>query len=101
MSKLCCYIPFRQTSESDDTCARTTPFADNNDKSRAIFIGGNKIKKVNSAKFLGVIIDEQLKNILQKTSLINWCNKQNWKFSSASSSNSTSETRWLITQKYF
>ena len=28
-------------------------------------------------------------------------NKQNWKFSSASSSNSTSETRWLFTQKYF
>ena len=27
--------------------------------------------------------------------------KQNWKFSSASSSNSTSETRWLFTQKYF
>ena len=51
---------FRPTSESDDTCARTRPFADKDDKSRAIFIGGNKIKKVNSAKFLGVIIDEQL-----------------------------------------
>ena len=59
MSK-CCYIHFRPTSESDDTCARTRPFADKDDKSRAIFIGGNKIKKVNSAKFLGVIIDEQL-----------------------------------------
>ena len=59
MSK-CCYIHFRPTSESDDTCARTRPFADKNDKSRAIFIGGNKIKKVNSAKFLGVIIDDQL-----------------------------------------
>ena len=28
-------------------------------------------------------------------------NKQKWKFFSASSSNSTSETRWLFTQKYF
>ena len=59
MSK-CCYIHFRPDFESDETCARTRPFADQNDKSNAIFIDGIKISKVDSTKFLGVIIEEKL-----------------------------------------
>ena len=59
MSK-CCFIHFRPTRETDETCARTRPFAHQNDISRAIFINGMKIEKVSSAKFLGVVIDEKL-----------------------------------------
>jgi hypothetical protein len=59
MSK-CCYIHFKPEFESDETCARTRPFADQNDISNAIFIEGTKISKVASTKFLGVIIDEKL-----------------------------------------
>ena len=59
MSK-CCYVHFRPTSESDETCARVRPFADENDKSRSIFIDETKLLKVCSTKFLGIIIDEDL-----------------------------------------
>ena len=59
MSK-CCYMHFRPTTEYDTTCARTRPFADSYDKSRAIFINGQKITKVKSTKFLGIFIDEKL-----------------------------------------
>ena len=59
MSK-CCYIHFRPTHEYDATCARVRPYADENDKSRAIFINDQKITKVQNTKFLGVVIDEKL-----------------------------------------
>ena len=59
MSK-CCYIHFKPVYEYDTTCARVRPYANENDKSRAIFINGQKITKVNHAKFLGVVIDEKL-----------------------------------------
>ena len=59
MSK-CCYIHFRPSVEYDETCARVRPFADENDKSRSIFINGIKIAKVSSTKFLGVVIDDKL-----------------------------------------
>ena len=51
-------MPF--STEYDTTCARTRPFADIYDKSRAIFINGQKITKVKSTKFLGIFIDEKL-----------------------------------------
>ena len=56
MSK-CCYIHFKPNFECDETCARVRPFANENDKTRAIFINGIQISKVSSTKFLGVIID--------------------------------------------
>ena len=59
MSK-CCYIHFKPDFENDETCARVRPYADQNDKSNAIFINEIKISKVESTKFLGVIIDEKL-----------------------------------------
>ena len=59
MSK-CCYIHFEPNKEYDETCARVRPYANENDKSRAIFINGQKISKVNHTKFLGVIIDDKL-----------------------------------------
>ena len=59
MSK-CCYVHFKPSSESDETCARVRPFADENDKSRSIFIDETKLLKVCSTKFLGIIIDEDL-----------------------------------------
>ena len=59
MSK-CCYMHFRPSTEYDTTSARTRPYADVNDKSRAIFINGQKIVKVRNTKFLGVIIDDKL-----------------------------------------
>ena len=59
MSK-CCYMHFRPNHEFDATCARARPYADENDKSRAIFINGKKIAKVKHTKFLGVVIDEKL-----------------------------------------
>ena len=59
MSK-CCYIHFQPASESDETCARVRPYANENDKSRAIFVNGHKILQVPSTKFLGVVIDEKL-----------------------------------------
>ena len=59
MSK-CCYIHFKPTIESDATCARVRPYADENDKTRAIFINNQKICKVQHTKFLGVVIDEKL-----------------------------------------
>ena len=45
MSK-CCYVHFKPLSESDETCARVRPFADENDKSRSIFIDETKLLKV-------------------------------------------------------
>ena len=60
MSK-CCFMHFKpKMNESDDTCARVRPYADTNDKSRAIFINGQQITKVESTKFLGVVIDNKL-----------------------------------------
>ena len=59
MSK-CCYIHFKPTQEYDATCARVRPYADQNDKSRAIFINGHRITKVQHTKFLGVVIDAEL-----------------------------------------
>ena len=59
MSK-CCFIHFKPQFEFDETCARVRPFANEDDKSRAIFINGKKICKVSSTKFLGIVIDEQL-----------------------------------------
>jgi hypothetical protein len=59
MSK-CCYIHFQPATGYDETCARIRPYADVNDKSRAIFINGKKIKKVSHTKFLGIVIDEKL-----------------------------------------
>ena len=59
MSK-CCYIHFKPTHEFDATCARVRPYANENDKSRSIFINGQKINKVRYTKFLGVVIDEKL-----------------------------------------
>ena len=59
MSK-CCYIHFEPRHQYDETCARARPYADENDKSRAIFINGRKITKVNNTKFLGVVIDDKL-----------------------------------------
>ena len=54
------YMHFRPTTEYDTTSARTRPYADVNDKSRAIFINGQKITKVKNTKFLGIIIDDKL-----------------------------------------
>ena len=59
MSK-CCYVHFKPKNESDDTCARVRPFANENDKSRSIFIDNTKLLKVCSTKFLGIVIDEDL-----------------------------------------
>ena len=59
MSK-CCYIHFKPPYESDETCARVRPYADEADKSRSIFINGTCIQKVTSTKFLGIIIDDKL-----------------------------------------
>ena len=59
MSK-CCYIHFKPAHESDTTCARVRPYANENDKSRAIFINNQKICQVQHTKFLGVVIDEKL-----------------------------------------
>ena len=59
MSK-CCYMHFKPNFESDDTCARIRPFANENDRSRTIFIDSTKIIKVSSTKFLGVIIDDKI-----------------------------------------
>ena len=59
MSK-CCYMHFEPNVEYDDTCARVRPFADENDRSKAIFIDSTKIVKVSSTKFLGVIIDDKI-----------------------------------------
>ena len=56
----CCYMHFKPNYEFDETCARTRPYADQDDKSRAIYINGNKIAKVNNTKYLGVVIDDQL-----------------------------------------
>ena len=59
MSK-CCFIHFQPSHTNDETCARARPYADENDKSRSIFINGRKIDKVSHTKFLGIIIDEKL-----------------------------------------
>ena len=59
MSK-CCSIHFKPQFEFDETCARVRPYADENDKSRAIYINEKKISKVSSTKFLGVVLDEKL-----------------------------------------
>ena len=59
MSK-CCYIHFLPAYESDETCARVRPYANEYDKSQGIFINGHKIIKVSNTKFLGVVIDEKL-----------------------------------------
>ena len=57
----CCFMHFKpKANESYDTCARVRPYADENDKSRAIFINGKKILKVESTKFLGVVIDDKI-----------------------------------------
>ena len=58
MSK-CSYIHFKPRFESDETCARVRPYANENDKSRSIFIQGKKIDQVTSTKFLGIVIDEK------------------------------------------
>ena len=59
MSK-CCFIHFQPKSTYDETCARTRPYLLNNDESKSIFINGQEIKKVSCAKFLGIIVDENL-----------------------------------------
>ena len=59
MSK-CSYIHFKPRFESDQTCARVRPYANEHDKSRSIFIQGKKIDQVTSTKFLGIVIDEKL-----------------------------------------
>jgi hypothetical protein len=41
----CCYMHFRPNHEFDATCARARPYADENNKSRAIFINGKKSQK--------------------------------------------------------
>ena len=53
----CCYIHFQPNlSRANLTCARTRAY----DRECSLLINNNKIKKVRSAKFLGVIIDEKL-----------------------------------------
>ena len=53
----CCYIHFLPNlSRVNQTCARTRVY----DKACSLLINNNEIKKVQSAKFLGVIIDEKL-----------------------------------------
>jgi hypothetical protein len=51
MSK-CCYVHFKPSNESDETCASVRPFSNDNDQSREIFINGKKITRVSRTKFL-------------------------------------------------
>ena len=53
----CCYIHFKPSLSRDkQTCARTRPY----EREYNLFVNDTKIKKVEHAKFLGVIIDEKL-----------------------------------------
>ena len=56
----CCFVHFQPKSTYDETCARTRPYLRNNDESNSIFINGQEIKNVSCAKFLGIIVDENL-----------------------------------------
>ena len=66
----CCFMHFQPTSTVDETCARTRPYLLCNDESRSIFINGIEIDKVNSTKFLGIIIDENLNWAAHKENLV-------------------------------
>ena len=53
----CCFIHFQpDLSRVKQTCARARPF----DRECQLFLNNQKLKKVQSAKFLGVVIDEAL-----------------------------------------
>ena len=53
----CCFIHFQpDLSRVKQTCARARPY----DRECQLYLNGQKLKKVQSAKFLGVIIDETL-----------------------------------------
>ena len=53
----CCFIHFQpDLSRVKQTCARARPF----DRECQLLLNGQKLKKVQSAKFLGVVIDETL-----------------------------------------
>ena len=57
----CCFIHFQPSKNMEvNSCSRTIPFVSNNHVSKAIYIDGKKLKEVDDAKFLGVIIDKNL-----------------------------------------
>ena len=57
----CCFIHFQPTKNIENNhCSRTVPFVGNKHISKAIYINGQKLKEVDSVKFLGVVIDKNL-----------------------------------------
>jgi hypothetical protein len=68
----CCYIHFEPTNDTSGTCSRSVPFVGNSDESKTLYINKKPIKKVTEAKFLGVVMDNQLnwiphaKNLIKK-----------------------------------
>ena len=56
----CCFIHFQPKVTNYESCARARPIPTADDRSQEIFVNNTRILKVTHAKFLGVIIDENL-----------------------------------------
>ena len=56
----CCYIHFVPTNDISGECSRSVPFVGNSDESKTLYINTTPIKEVTEAKFLGIVIDNQL-----------------------------------------
>ena len=56
----CCYIYFKPPNDISGICSRTEPFVGNSDESKTLYINNTPIKEVTEAKFLGIVLDNQL-----------------------------------------
>ena len=56
----CCYIHFEPPTDISGQCSRTMPFVGNSDESKTLYINEKPIMEVKEAKFLGVVLDNQL-----------------------------------------
>jgi len=66
----CCYIHFEPEKDTSGTCSRSEPFVGNSDESKTLYINNKPIKEVTEAKFLGVVLDNQLNWIPHAKTLV-------------------------------
>ena len=66
----CCYIHFAPPTDTSGNCSRSIPFVGNSDESKTLYINEKPIKEVKEAKFLGVVLDNQLSWIPHAKSLV-------------------------------
>jgi hypothetical protein len=66
----CCYIHFEPTNDTSGICSRSEPFVGNSDESKTLYINNKPIKEVTEAKFLGVVLDNQLNWIPHAKTLV-------------------------------